>query len=245
MAAAGLPVRLVPAGRRMTPGAQPSPAVSFGPDGLVPAVVQDAADGRVLMLAYMDAEALAATIATGEVHFHSRSRDRLWRKGETSGNVLRLVDLAIDCDGDALLVTVEPAGPTCHRGTRSCFDPDGRARRRRDEPGLRLARDAVGDDRRARRATAGRLVHGVAARGRRGCRRPQGHRGGDRGPAGGQGRRGRRADRRRPRRPRARRWPARPPTCCTTRSCCWPSGPSARPRSSTTLRSRHARLTRR
>jgi phosphoribosyl-AMP cyclohydrolase / phosphoribosyl-ATP pyrophosphohydrolase len=77
------------------------------------------------MVAYMDAEALAATIATGEVHFHSRSRDRLWRKGETSGNVLRLVDLAADCDGDALLVTVEPTGPTCHRGTRTCFDPDG------------------------------------------------------------------------------------------------------------------------
>ena len=73
----------------------------------------------------MDAEALAATLATGEVHFHSRSRDRLWRKGETSGNVLRLVDLAVDCDGDALLVTVDPVGPTCHRGTRSCFDPDG------------------------------------------------------------------------------------------------------------------------
>ena len=91
----------------------------------MPAVVQDAADGRVLMVAYMDAEALAATIATGEVHFHSRSRDRLWRKGETSGNVLRLVDLATDCDGDALLVTRRPAGPTCHRGTRSCFDPDG------------------------------------------------------------------------------------------------------------------------
>jgi phosphoribosyl-ATP pyrophosphohydrolase/phosphoribosyl-AMP cyclohydrolase len=109
----------------MTAGGQPPPAVSFGPDGLVPAVIQDGADGRVLMVAYMDAEALAATIATGEVHFHSRSRDRLWRKGETSGNVLRLVDLAIDCDGDALLVTVEPAGPTCHRGTRSCFDPDG------------------------------------------------------------------------------------------------------------------------
>ena len=109
----------------MTPGAQPSPSVSFGPDGLVPAVIQDGADGRVLMVAYMDAEALAATIATGEVHFHSRSRDRLWRKGETSGNVLRLVDLTTDCDGDALLVTVEPAGPTCHRGTRSCFDPDG------------------------------------------------------------------------------------------------------------------------
>ena len=77
------------------------------------------------MVAYMDAEAVAATIETGEVHFHSRSRDRLWRKGETSGNVLRVVDLAIDCDGDALLVSVDPAGPTCHRGTRSCFDPDG------------------------------------------------------------------------------------------------------------------------
>jgi len=77
------------------------------------------------MLAYMDAEALAATLETGDVHFHSRTRDRLWRKGETSGNVLRVVDLAVDCDGDALLVSVEPAGPTCHRGTRSCFDPDG------------------------------------------------------------------------------------------------------------------------
>jgi phosphoribosyl-ATP pyrophosphohydrolase/phosphoribosyl-AMP cyclohydrolase len=102
-----------------------APAVRFDAEGLVPAVVQDAADGRVLMLAYMDAEALDATVATGEVHFHSRSRDRLWRKGETSGNVLRLVGLAADCDGDALLVTAEPVGPTCHRGTRSCFDPDG------------------------------------------------------------------------------------------------------------------------
>jgi phosphoribosyl-ATP pyrophosphohydrolase/phosphoribosyl-AMP cyclohydrolase len=109
----------------MTPGVRPSPSVSFGEDGLVPAVIQDSADGRVLMVAYMDAEALATTIATGEVHFHSRSRDRLWRKGETSGNVLRLVDLSADCDGDALLVTVDPVGPTCHRGTRSCFDPDG------------------------------------------------------------------------------------------------------------------------
>jgi len=102
-----------------------APQVAFGPDGLVPAVVQDAVDGRVLMVAYMDAEALAATIATGEVHFHSRSRDRLWRKGETSGNVLRLVGLATDCDSDALLVKVDPVGPTCHRGTRSCFDLDG------------------------------------------------------------------------------------------------------------------------
>ena len=104
-----------------------TPEVEFGTDGLVPAVVQDAADGRVLMVAWMDAEALAATISTGDVHFHSRSRDRLWRKGETSGNVLRLVGLDVDCDGDVLLVTVDPVGPTCHRNTRSCFDPDGAA----------------------------------------------------------------------------------------------------------------------
>jgi phosphoribosyl-ATP pyrophosphohydrolase/phosphoribosyl-AMP cyclohydrolase len=96
--------------------------VAWGSGGMVPGIVQDAADGRVLMLAYVDAEALAATLATGEVHFHSRSRDRLWRKGETSGNVLRLVDISIDCDGDALLFQVNPAGPTCHRGARSCFD---------------------------------------------------------------------------------------------------------------------------
>jgi phosphoribosyl-ATP pyrophosphohydrolase/phosphoribosyl-AMP cyclohydrolase len=101
--------------------------VAWGPTGLVPAVVQDVADGRVLMIAYVDAEALAATLASGEVHFHSRSRDRLWRKGETSGNVLRLVDIDLDCDGDALLVQVEPVGPTCHRGTRSCFDAAGEA----------------------------------------------------------------------------------------------------------------------
>jgi phosphoribosyl-ATP pyrophosphohydrolase/phosphoribosyl-AMP cyclohydrolase len=100
-------------------------SVRFGQDGLVPAVVQDAADGRVLMVAYMDREALDATLATGEVHFHSRSRGRLWRKGEESGNVLRLTGIAADCDSDALLVTAEPAGPTCHRGTRSCFDAEG------------------------------------------------------------------------------------------------------------------------
>ena len=102
-----------------------TPVVRFGPDGLAPAVIQDVADGRVLMVGYMDAEALAATTATGEVHFHSRSRGRLWRKGEASGHVLRLVDWAVDCDGDALLVMVDPVGPTCHRDTRSCFDPPG------------------------------------------------------------------------------------------------------------------------
>jgi len=101
--------------------------VAWGPTGLVPAIVQDAGDGRVLMLAYMDAEALAATLATGEVHFHSRSRDRLWRKGETSGHLLRLIQMAADCDADALLLKVAPTGPTCHRGTRSCFDPEDAA----------------------------------------------------------------------------------------------------------------------
>jgi phosphoribosyl-ATP pyrophosphohydrolase/phosphoribosyl-AMP cyclohydrolase len=119
----------------MTDLPTPSPAgplddparVRFDVGGLVPIVVQDVADGRVLMLAWADAEAIATTLATGEVHFHSRSRGRLWRKGETSGNVLRLVGLDLDCDGDALLATVEPAGPTCHRDERSCFDADGTA----------------------------------------------------------------------------------------------------------------------
>ena len=104
-----------------------APAVTFGPDGLVPVVVQDVHDGAVLMVAVMDNEALAATVATGEVHLHSRSRGRLWRKGETSGHVLHLVSLATDCDGDALLATVDPVGPTCHRNTRSCFDLEGAA----------------------------------------------------------------------------------------------------------------------
>ena len=98
------------------------PDVTFPDGGLVPCVVQNADTGRVLMLAYMDAEALDATVATGLGHFHSRSRDRLWQKGETSGNVLRVVSLAPDCDGDAILMLALPAGPTCHTGTESCFD---------------------------------------------------------------------------------------------------------------------------
>jgi phosphoribosyl-ATP pyrophosphohydrolase/phosphoribosyl-AMP cyclohydrolase len=79
------------------------------------------------MLAWANADAIAATLANGDVHFFSRTRAALWRKGETSGNVLRLVDLALDCDGDALLARVVPAGPTCHRAERSCFDVDGAA----------------------------------------------------------------------------------------------------------------------
>lgn len=100
-------------------------AIEWDDRGLVTGVVQDVADGRVLMVGWLDAEALAATLATGEVHFHSRSRQRLWRKGETSGHVLRLRGLAVDCDGDALLITADPVGPTCHRDERSCFDADG------------------------------------------------------------------------------------------------------------------------
>ncbi len=96
---------------------------SWGPEGLVPVVVQDEADGRVLMVAYTDVEALAMTQTTAQLHFYSRSRQTLWRKGETSGNTLRVVSLDLDCDRDAILAKVRPTGPTCHRGTRSCFDP--------------------------------------------------------------------------------------------------------------------------
>jgi phosphoribosyl-AMP cyclohydrolase / phosphoribosyl-ATP pyrophosphohydrolase len=105
----------------------------WGTAGLVPVIVQDAADGRVLMLAWMDTEALSATLESGVVHFHSRSRDRLWRKGETSGHELRLIDLALDCDSDALLLQVDPIGPTCHRGTGSCFDREAATPERRAE----------------------------------------------------------------------------------------------------------------
>lgn len=104
------------------PGGRGEPA--WDREGLVATVVQDRGDGRVLMLGWMDAEAYEATRRTGEVHFHSRSRGRLWRKGETSGNVLRVGRLTLDCDRDAVLVEVDAAGPTCHRGTRSCFDGD-------------------------------------------------------------------------------------------------------------------------
>lgn len=97
-------------------------AVSYGPDGLVAAVVQDADDGRVLMVAWQDAEAIEATLETGEAHFHSRSRDALWKKGETSGHTLAVVSMELDCDADAVLIIARPAGPTCHTEARSCFD---------------------------------------------------------------------------------------------------------------------------
>jgi phosphoribosyl-AMP cyclohydrolase / phosphoribosyl-ATP pyrophosphohydrolase len=104
--------------------AEPLEAVRFDEHGLVPCVMQDWATGEVLTLAYMNAEALRRTLDTGEMHFYSRSRDELWHKGETSGNVQRLRQIRYDCDGDALVALVEPAGPACHTGQRSCFYRD-------------------------------------------------------------------------------------------------------------------------
>lgn len=89
--------------------------------GLITAVATHCTTGEILMLAHMNAEALTLTIATGEAHFWSRSRDALWKKGETSGNVLRVTDIRIDCDQDAVWLIVDPVGPACHTGARSCF----------------------------------------------------------------------------------------------------------------------------
>ena len=93
----------------------------FDAAGLITAVAVDATSGEVLMLAHMDAEALAKTRETGLAHFHSRSRGRLWMKGESSGHTLRVVETRVDCDQDAIVLRVEPAGPACHTGARSCF----------------------------------------------------------------------------------------------------------------------------
>ncbi len=95
--------------------------VSWNADGLAPAIVQDDRSGAVLMLGWMNAEALAKTTETGQVHFYSRSRKALWRKGETSGHTLAMRSMRIDCDKDAILIRARPAGPTCHTGTTSCF----------------------------------------------------------------------------------------------------------------------------
>ena len=95
--------------------------LKYGADGLIPTVVQDAASGAVLTLAYMNRESVGLTLAEGRTVFFSRSRRKLWRKGETSGNIQRVVSLKADCDADALLVTVDKAGPACHTGAESCF----------------------------------------------------------------------------------------------------------------------------
>jgi phosphoribosyl-ATP pyrophosphohydrolase/phosphoribosyl-AMP cyclohydrolase len=97
-------------------------SLKFDDRGLIPAIVQDARTREVLTLAYMNAESLARTIETGQTWFWSRSRHELWHKGETSGNTQRVVSLACDCDNDSIVVLVEPAGPACHTGARSCFD---------------------------------------------------------------------------------------------------------------------------
>jgi phosphoribosyl-AMP cyclohydrolase / phosphoribosyl-ATP pyrophosphohydrolase len=99
-------------------------ALKYDERGLLPVVVQDVGSGAVLMLAWADREAVELTLSTRQAHFWSRSRQALWKKGETSGNTLQVVEVTADCDGDALLVRAIPAGPTCHRGTRSCFEPN-------------------------------------------------------------------------------------------------------------------------
>jgi phosphoribosyl-ATP pyrophosphohydrolase/phosphoribosyl-AMP cyclohydrolase len=97
------------------------PALAWDADGLVPCVMQDWATGEVLTLAYMNEEALERTLESGEIHFWSRSRQTLWHKGETSGNVMKVRALRYDCDADAVLALVDPAGPACHTGERTCF----------------------------------------------------------------------------------------------------------------------------
>lgn len=95
--------------------------LKFDDKGLIPAIIQDADNNEVLMVGYMDKEALRRTWGSGEVWFYSRSRQELWHKGATSGSILKVRSIAKDCDSDALLVKVEPAGPVCHTGNRSCF----------------------------------------------------------------------------------------------------------------------------
>ncbi len=102
--------------RKFDPG-----SLTYNDAGLVPAIAQDHGSGEVLMLAWMNADAVAETLATGRVTYWSRSRQAMWRKGETSGHVQRLVEMRVDCDRDCLLLTVEQTGPACHTNRRSCF----------------------------------------------------------------------------------------------------------------------------
>ena len=96
-------------------------SLKFDANGLIPAIVQDSNTNEVLMMAYMNAESLQLTIEKGEAVFWSRSRQELWHKGATSGNVQRVVDIRVDCDEDTLLIRVQPAGPACHTGNQTCF----------------------------------------------------------------------------------------------------------------------------
>jgi phosphoribosyl-AMP cyclohydrolase len=96
-------------------------SLKYDASGLIPAIVQDIDSGQVLMLAYMNAEALEATLRTGQAHFWSRSRAELWHKGATSGNIQQVIELTVDCDADTLLLRVRPDGPACHTGSITCF----------------------------------------------------------------------------------------------------------------------------
>jgi phosphoribosyl-AMP cyclohydrolase len=97
------------------------PTLKFDANGLIPAIVQDANTKEVLMLAYMNVQSLQLTLERGETYFWSRSRGELWHKGETSGNIQRVIEVSVDCDADTLLIHVEPNGPACHTGERTCF----------------------------------------------------------------------------------------------------------------------------
>lgn len=97
------------------------PAIKFDPNGLIPAIVQDIESKQVLMMAYMNAESLKLTLEKNETIFWSRSRNELWHKGGTSGNIQKVVEIKIDCDADTLLIFVQPVGPACHTGEQSCF----------------------------------------------------------------------------------------------------------------------------
>ena len=110
--------------------------IKFNEAGLVPAIAQDADSGRVLMMAWMNAEAIEQTLATGYAHYYSRSRARQWRKGESSGHVQKIVAIHLDCDGDTLLLSVEQTGPACHTNRQSCFyrQRDGETWRTIEEP---------------------------------------------------------------------------------------------------------------
>jgi phosphoribosyl-AMP cyclohydrolase len=121
--------------------------LKFNADGLIPAIVQDAGNGRVLMMAWMNRASLETTVATGKTHFWSRSRQKFWMKGESSGHVQKVKDIAFDCDGDTLLIQVEQTGAACHEGYRSCFfrslSSDG-TQVRETEPQLKPPGDIYG-----------------------------------------------------------------------------------------------------
>jgi phosphoribosyl-AMP cyclohydrolase len=121
--------------------------LKFNSDGLIPAIVQDAFNGRVLMMAWMNESALEKTVQTGKTHFWSRSRQKFWMKGESSGHTQKVKDIAYDCDGDTLLVQVEQDGAACHEGYRSCFftsiDQDG-ANSKITEPMLKSPEEIYG-----------------------------------------------------------------------------------------------------